>query len=259
MPDPRLARLRSVILELGSLALAYSGGSDSTLVLKVALDVLGPDKVLAVIAHSWIFPPEETVEAERLARELGAQVLVLDTHDLDVAGLAANREDRCVLCKSAFFARLREAAVSRGLAEVADGTNADDLAEGRPSFPALEKAGVRHPLAAAGLSKADVRELSRELALLTWDKTARPCLASRVSFGIELTPERLARIHKAERALKDLGFSDPLVRYHAEEMARVRLAADELPRAVEPDTLAGIVSSLKGLGFDLVVLDLGGV
>lgn len=253
----KLQRLRVLLGEMGSLLLAFSAGCDSTFLLKVATDVLPPDRLLAVVARSPIFPAAETVEAERLAGEMGASLVVLDSEELDEPAFVANQPGRCHLCKSRFFARLRDLADERGMVWLADGTNADDLAEGRPSLVALEERGVRHPLAEAGLTKTEIRESSRSLGLRTWDKSGRPCLASRVSFGAEITEERLARVAAAEVLLVEFGFVEPVVRYHEEEMARVKVSREQLSRGIEPETMDRVVAGLKDLGFELVVLDLG--
>ena len=255
--DDKLERLRVLLDEMGSLLLAFSAGCDSTFLLKVAAGVLPPDRLLAVVARSPIFPAAETAEAEDLAGEMGASLVVLDSAELDEPAFVANQPGRCHLCKSRFFGVLRVIADERGIEWLADGTNADDVAEGRPSLEALEERGVRHPLAEAGLRKPEIREISRSLGLQTWDKSGRPCLASRVSFGIEITEERLARVAAAEALLVDLGFAEPVVRYHDEGMARVKVPREQLPRAIEPETMDRVVAGLKGLGFELVVLDLG--
>lgn len=256
-PDASLSRLKTIIEGMGSLLLAFSAGCDSSLLLNVAADVLPPDRLLAVVARSPIFPAAETAEAERLAGEIGASLLVLDSAELDEPAFVANQPGRCHLCKSRFFARLRDLADERGLVWLADGTNADDMAEGRPSLLALEERGVRHPLAEAGLTKPEIRELSRSLGLRTWDKSGQPCLASRVSFGVEITEERLARVAAAEAILTGLGFVEPVVRYHEEGMARVKVSREQLEQVVQPETMDRVVSGLKDLGFELVVLDLG--
>lgn len=253
----KLSRLRTIVERMGSLVLAFSAGCDSTLLLKVAAEALSPEHLLAVVARSPIFPAAETADAERLAREMGVSLVVVDSKELDEPAFVANQPGRCHLCKSRFFERLRDVADERGIAWLADGTNADDLAEGRPSLEALEERGVRHPLAEAGLTKPEIRELSRSLGLETWDKPGRPCLASRISFGVEVTEDRLARVAAAEALLVELGFVEPVVRYHAEEMARVKVSRDQLTRGVEPETMDRAVAGLKGLGFELVVIDLG--
>ncbi|MCK6481674.1 MAG: ATP-dependent sacrificial sulfur transferase LarE [Planctomycetes bacterium] len=259
--DPDLRRaleaLRAAVEPLRSAAVAFSGGADSALVLRACRDFLPAGRVAAVTGRSESLKPAELERAAALAREMGVPHEVVDTEELRSPGYAANGTDRCWHCKDELYTRVGERARALGLAAVADGLNADDRIEERPGARAAAEHGVRSPLREAGLGKAAVRALSRHLGLPTWDKPAEPCLSSRIPFGTEVTPERLAAVRAAEEALERLGFPVHRVRHHG-AVARVELPLADLPRALEPGPREAIVRGVRAAGFTFVSLDLEG-
>jgi uncharacterized protein len=256
--ESKYRALRRIIGELESVVVAFSGGVDSTLVLKVALDVLGVQNVLAATARSPSFPPHELDGAENLARELGARHRLFDSDEMSNADFSSNPPDRCYFCKRELFTKLAEIAAEEGLKSVAEGSNSDDEGDFRPGLRAAEELGVRSPLRGAGLTKADVRALSRRLALPTHDKPSFACLASRIPYGERITGEKLARIEKAEALLRGMGMRQFRVRSH-NGIARIELAQDEdMAALVEPRARARISAELRRLGFSYVTLDLEG-
>jgi uncharacterized protein len=250
----KLAHLRQIFSEMGSVLVAYSGGLDSAFVLKVATDVLG-DRAVGLTAVSPSLPERERVDAERIAKALGAHHIVVDTNELADPNYAANPQNRCFFCKSELYRTTTREQTARGLAAVVNGTNTDDLGDYRPGLEAARKAGVRSPLVEAGLSKAEVRELARTLGMDVWDKPASACLSSRIPYGTPVTRERLAQIGALEDALKDLGLRQVRVRHHG-ELARIEVARAELERAFAARD--AIVGAGKRVGYTFVTLDLAG-
>ncbi len=254
MPTP----LREIILDLGHVAVAYSGGTDSSYLLAICLDVLGPDRVLALTADSPLTSRAELADARALAEQLGARHRVLPSRDLDNPAIVANPPDRCYHCKFSRFTSLLQVARAEGLAYLVHGENADDGADYRPGSRAAEELGVRAPLREAGLAKADVRVLSKKRGLPTWDKPTNACLASRFPYGTPLSAEGLARVEAAEEALRrNWGLRQLRVRDHF-PVARLEVPPEEIVRLVQPETRAIVVEQLHALGYRYVTLDLAG-
>lgn len=249
-------RLRSIIAEYQSALVCFSGGVDSMLLLKVAHDVLG-DRCTALTAVSITMAESEQSEARALAASLGVRHKVVASHELERPGFAANPTDRCFHCKAELLDIARPAADDLGLREVLLGTNLDDLGDHRPGLRAANERGARHPMVDARLTKPDVRALSKELGLPTWDKPQLACLSSRFPYGTEITPERLRQVDGFEDGLRALGFRQLRVRYHG-EVARLEVEADAMARALDPATREAIVKLGRAQGFTFVALDLAG-
>ncbi len=254
--EDKHARLRDVLAGYESALVCFSGGVDSTLLLRVAHDVLG-DRCQALTAVSVTMARSERQAAIDLAARIGARVEVVESHELERPGFAQNPTDRCYHCK----AELLEIAVPRaralGLSAVLLGTNLDDLGDHRPGLRAADERDARHPLVEAGFTKPDVRALSRRLDLPTWDKPQLACLSSRFPYGTEITPERLRRVDAFEDGLRALGFRQLRVRYHG-EVARLEIDLADMPRALEAGTREAIVALGRQQGFTFVSLDLAG-
>lgn len=250
-------RLREIIGRYDRVLVAFSGGVDSTFVLKVAVDVLGRDKVLAVTADSPSVPRSELLEAGDLARQLGAEHLVIETHELDDPRYVANPPDRCYFCRLDLFGKLKRMAEEKGFDAVLTGANAEDSGDWRPGLRAGREFGVCGPCADAGLTKADIRRLSEELGLPTHDKPANPCLATRVAYGIPITVEVLQQVERAESYLRRFDLREFRVRHHG-DLARIELPPDRIAEFADPGRRTEIVSALKELGYKYVTLDLQG-
>ncbi len=255
--DQKLAQMQQILRDLKSVAVAFSAGVDSTLVLKVALDTLGPDRVVAVTGRSDSLARAEFEEACRIAAEVGAQHVILDTDEFGNPNYLANPTNRCYFCKTTLYAQLRRFVAERGLNAIVNGINADDLGDYRPGIQAAGEHDVHCPAADAGLTKADVRELSRRLGLPTFDKPASPCLSSRVQYGEAITPEKLRMIESAELFLRSLGVRECRVRHH-NNLARIEVPPEFIPLLATPDTSARIDRHFRSLGYQYVCLDLRG-
>lgn len=250
-------KLAAIVRSRPRALVAFSGGVDSTLLLRICRDVLGPGNVVAVTGVSPTYTAEELAAARAAARGLGVEHVLIETGELDCAAFAANPPDRCYHCKGELFDRILDLARRRGLAAVYDATNTDDLADYRPGRRATEERGILSPLVLAGFSKKDVRALSRRLGLASWDKPANPCLASRIPYGTPITAEALDRVRAGEKFIRKLGF--PVVRLrHHDRLARIEVPAADIPRLMKPATARRIAARLRRLGYLWIALDLEG-
>lgn len=255
--NTKYLKLQSILKDMGSVAIGYSGGVDSTLLLKVAVDVLG-DKAVAMIGRSETYPTREFEEAVKIAESIGARYLVVNTEETDVLKFQENPPDRCYFCKTELFGKLDGIAEREGLKWIADGTITDDVGDFRPGMKAKSEKNVRSPLLEAELDKVEVREISKHLGLPTWDKPAFACLSSRFPYGMGITKENLTRIDNAETLFRDEGFRFFRVRFHDERTARIEVGQQEINRLLDEALRDKIVAHLKQLGFTYVTLDLQG-
>jgi uncharacterized protein len=261
MIDPQLQskyeQLRSILRDLESVAIGFSGGIDSTLLIRVATEVLG-DKALAVIGRSETYPTREFEEAVQMAGSFGSRFRVVNTEETDNLKFRENPPDRCYFCKTELFGKLKSIADEEGIQWIADGTILDDLGDFRPGMKAKGEHSVRSPLLEAGFSKADVRALAFELNIPTWDKPSFACLSSRFPYGQGITKENLTKVDAAETFMRDLGFRFFRVRHHDDRTARLEIGLQEIQRLFDATLRDKIVAKMKELGFVYVTLDLQG-
>ena len=256
MSEQKLEQLKNIFQPMGQALIAYSGGVDSTLVAKIAFDVLG-DRALAITAVSPSLLPEELADAQTQASQIGIKHELVETHEMDNPDYTSNPINRCYFCKSELHDTLKPLALERGYPYVLDGVNADDLQDYRPGIQAAKERGARSPLAEIKVSKAEVREISRSLGLAWWDKPAQPCLSSRFPYGESITVTKLQRVGRAEIYLRQLGYQNLRVRSQ-EDTAKIELPAEIISQFVQQEDLPQLVKEFQNLGFVYVTLDLEG-
>ncbi len=252
----KLKALQENLKSLGSVVIGFSGGVDSTLLLKVAVDTLG-DKVLAVTSQSEVSPSGEPELAKEMAQLIGAKHEMIKSNEMDDKNFTSNPTDRCYHCKLGLFSKLSEIAKEHGIAYVLDGANVDDLSDYRPGIKATKELEVKSPLREAGLTKDDIRALSKEMELPTWDNPAAPCLASRIPYGSVITSEKLTRIDMAENILKEAGFRELRIRDH-DQIARIEVHRRNFEFFINEENRVKIIDKIKALGYKYVALDLEG-
>ncbi|MBU1713819.1 MAG: ATP-dependent sacrificial sulfur transferase LarE [Proteobacteria bacterium] len=252
----KMERLKSAIKGYDSLAIAFSGGTDSTFLLAVAHKIL-ERKVIAITAKSQVHPVRETDLAVKYTKKHGIEHIIIQSNELNIPEFTANNRDRCYICKRNLFPRMMKAASKKGIRDLAHGANTDDIKDFRPGFSAAHELGIVAPMIEAGLSKGDIRLLSKKMRLGTWNKPAMACLATRIPYGTPVTKESLKMIEKAEYSLADLGFGACRVRHHG-TLARIELAREDFERMINEKMRKSVIEKMKKAGYLYVSMDLEG-
>ena len=254
--EKKLKNLKEILKKMGTVLVAFSGGVDSTFLLRVAKDVLG-EKVIAVTALSPTYPREEVEEAKKISKKMGVRHILIETRELEDSNFVNNPPTRCYYCKRELFSALKKIAEENNLRWVADGSNLDDTGDFRPGMQAARELGVRSPLKEAHLGKSDIRELSKKLGLSTWNKPSLACLASRFPYGMRIKKEELLKVEEAERFLRKMGISQIRVRHYG-DTARIEVREDEIPKLFENKKRNKVIEKFKQLGYTYITVDLEG-
>ena len=248
--------LKRYLVSLKSVAVAFSSGVDSTFLLKAAHEVLG-DRVIAVTAKSCSFPKRELEEAKAFCKKEGIRHFICESEELEIEGFSKNPVNRCYLCKRELFEKIGEIAAENHIENIAEGSNLDDNGDYRPGLQAVAELDIKSPLRYAGMTKEDIRRLSRELGLATWNKQSFACLSSRFVYGEDITREKLSMVDRAEQLLLDMGFHQIRVRIH-DKIARIEILPEDFEKLLQPEIREKVISEFRSCGFSYVTMDLQG-